>query len=510
MKQPRLQAWAALGSAAIMGMAVLVPAQPAAAFSFTVSEGPQSAQTAVLTTPTGLSASTPSCPSQPNATGVPLSWAGSTALDASGGYEVGYYGVFRSVDGGAFTATGGVSGSPPATAFTDDTAASPLPATTYFATEGDQLESTYHGAAASGWTVVGNYDFGPEENLIAATPDGTAVLVAESGAPGGQVLVFGARFGAPGYDQLLSTVTLPGAAPQPIAIAMAPNGSAAYVLDESTGTVDVVPVPVPSPTYTVTSTVPVGAVGDPAAMAVAPGPGQLLVANYNAGTVTIVSTPTDTVTATVPLYQPQPGPAYLPQPMGIVVVPSGTDAYVVDAKNDILDEIALTGPATGTVTAHIPVGNQGATDTPADIDVAQTPAGGTEVVIGDGGANTVSVVNAITNAVTTVTVAPAGQSPVALVAAPDGCMVGALTTTGAVTLISTATGTVTGTLAGAPATCLAAQPSSGSYEQVGGSVVAVPILVSYEVQAAQESAATGFKSSLSSPVTISLGRGQLP
>jgi len=74
-------------------------------------------------------------------------------------------------------------------------------------------------------------------------------------------------------------------------------------------------------------------------MAVTPSSSELLVANYNAGTVTVINTATATVTATVAL--PRPAGGQLPAPMGIVVLPSSADAYVVDRANNELDELSL-------------------------------------------------------------------------------------------------------------------------------------------------------------------------
>jgi YVTN family beta-propeller protein len=239
--------------------------------------------------------------------------------------------------------------------FTDDTATDALPATTYYFTAGNTLEANYAGAS----TPVGTYDFGTEENLIAstATASGSWTYVAESGTTSHNVLVVDSLHGDANYDKVVSTVTLAGSGAVPIALAMAPNGSAAYVLDKTNDQVDVVPVPTPTPTYTVTTTVPVGALGDPAAMAVTPNSSELLVANYADGTATVINTSTGTVTATVPL--PMPASGQQPAPMGIVVLPSSAGAYVVDRANNQLDELSLSGATADTFVAEDAVGNQG-------------------------------------------------------------------------------------------------------------------------------------------------------
>ena len=301
-----------------------------------------------MAAPTGLATSTPTCASSTYHTAVPLNWAGSAALDEDGNYLVGYYGVWRSVNGGAYSLAGSTSGAPPATTFTDDTATDALPTTTYYYTSGNTLDANYGGTT----TAVGTYDFGAQENLIASatTSSGSWTYVAESGTSNHNVLVVDSLHGDANYDKVVSTVTLAGSGPVPIAVAMAPNGSAAYVLDATNDQVDVIPVPTPTPTYTVTTTIPVGALGNPDAMAVTPSSSELLVANYNAGTVTVINTATATVTATVAL--PTPAGGQLPAPMGIVVLPSSADAYVVDRANNQLDELSLNGATANTFVAE--------------------------------------------------------------------------------------------------------------------------------------------------------------
>jgi YVTN family beta-propeller protein len=279
------------------------------------------------------------------------------------------------------------------------------------------------------------------------------------------------------------------------------------VLDATDDQVDVIPVPTPTPTYTVTTTIPVGALGDPDAMAVTPSSSELLVANYNAGTVTVINTATATATATVALPTPAGGrPA---EPMGIVVLPSSTDAYVVDRANNEVDELSLTGATAGTFVAEDPVGSQGAAETPADIGLVQNPTAGTEIYVGDGGTDEFSVIATATNTVTDVSTG-SGGTPDALVAAPDGCFVALAQSGGTVYLISTTNNVVLKTLAGTPATCMAMQAGSSAYVETDGSVAAVPTLLSYQLQAVQTTAGSGFKSGFSSPVSVSLGAGQVP
>ena len=54
------------------------------------------------------------------------------------------------------------------------------------------------------------------------------------------------------------------------------------------------------------------------------------------------------------------------------------------------------------------------------------------------------------------------------------------------------------------------QGDSSAYMESTGSVAAVPTLLSYELQAVQTAAGSGFMSALSLPVNVSLGAGQVP
>jgi YVTN family beta-propeller protein len=434
---------------------------------------------------------------------VQLSWTGSSSLDADGNYIVGRYSVLRRAGGGSYSVVGTTSGAPPAASYTDDTASAPLPSTTFYAVSGNTLESSYGGSA---WSAVGTYSFGSEPNLIAATPDGQRVYVAESGPGGGQVLVVGSLYGSSGYDKVLATITLPGTNPDPVAVAMAPDGSAAYILDANNDQVDVVASP--SSSTLVSATVPVGNVGDPAAMVVTPSSSEVLVANYNDGTVSVISAATASVSATVPLYQPG---RRAPQPMGIAVLPSGADAYVVDRANSIVDEIALTGGSAGSVVGHVAVGGQGGTDTPADIGVAANTTTGPYVFVGDNANKTVDVISGTTVA-HQLSVGGGAQRPTALAVAPDGCYVAALASSGGsstVYLVNTSTFAVAAQPGVAtPAVDVAVEGSSASWESADGAVAATPVEVSYEVQASQYQGGGGFASAYSQPLVISLGNGQ--
>ena len=242
-------------------------------------------------------------------------------------------------------------------------------------------------------------------------------------------------------------------------------------------------------------------------MAVTPGSSELLVANYADGTVTVINTSAATVTATVAL--PTPAGGQPPAPMGIVVLPSGADAYVVDHANSEVDELSLRGATANTFVAEDAVGNQGTVPgTPANIDLVKNPTAGTEIYVGDRGTTRFRLSRrpAIPSQLQHRGRQHAGgprRRPRWLFCGGRGGRRHRL-------LVSTTTNTVFKTLAGTPATCLAMQGDSVAAVEASGSVAAVPTLLSYELQAVQTTAGGGFMSALSLPVNVSLGVGQVP
>lgn len=503
----------------VVSMGVVAGARPALAqFTYSRSAGSQSDSSALVATPTGLSAASTNCPSSSTYQDsvVPLSWSSSSAVDADGNPMVSYYGVWRSVNGSSYSLLSSLSGASFGTSYLDNTVTgagnAAVQYTTYLGIVGNYLGSDYD----NNISLIGTYDFGTEENLLAGTPDGTRAFAAESGTGAHNVLEVGALYGGANYGTVESTITLAGAAPVPIAVAVAPNDSDLFVLDKANNKLDIVPLPITGSTYTVpaSSAVSVGALGDPAALAVTPSSSQVVVANYGSGTVTIVNT-SGSVAATVTLPKPTGGVA--PAPSAVVINSAGTNAYVLDSANNQVDVVALTGPNTGAVTAHVAVGSQaGATETPADMDVAHNPTLGDEVYVGNPSSGTVTVISVATGATTTVSLGT-GADPSALVAAPDGCYVAvAETLQGAndVALVNTTTNAVVATQAGATytggaATTIAMSGTSDSFLEDQGAMVAMPTRLSYEVQAGTTNG-SGFMSALSSPVTVTLGRGQVP
>src|SRR5487761_1293579 len=178
------------------------PAPAAAQWGYTFVAGPQTDATASLATPSGLGDNV-NCPAASVLDSeVNLTWTASGAGDADGNYQVGYYGIWRGVDGGAYSPFGSTSGSPPANSLTDNTAsdagANALPGVTYIGVLGNFLGSDSNGTPA----LIGTYSFGSEENLVAGTPDGTKAFAAESGAGAHNVVEVGALPSAGDFDKV--------------------------------------------------------------------------------------------------------------------------------------------------------------------------------------------------------------------------------------------------------------------------------------------------------------------
>ena len=151
----------------------------------------------------------------------------------------------------------------------------------------------------------------------------------------------------------------------------------------------------------------------------------------------------------------------------------------------------MNGETANTFVAEDAIGNQGTgVDTPGDVGLVQNPTAGTGILVGDSGTDQRSTIPTASNTVPGFSIG-AGNTPVALVAAPDGCFVAVAEGAGNVYLISTATNAVLKTLAGTPETGLAVQGDSVAVES-SGSVAAVPTLLSYELQAVQMMAGSGF------------------
>ncbi len=213
----------------------------------------------------------------------------------------------------------------------------------------------------------------------------------------------------------------------PTAIALTPNGSTAYVTNESSNTVTAIN----TATNTVAATISVGT--NPFLVAVSPDSTTAYVANNsfsnpNAGSVSVINTATNTVTATIALGGTN-------DPAGLAVSPDGSRLYVTNTGN-----VTVINTATNTITTTIPIAHS--------VGVAFNPNGATAYVLSN---TTVSVINTTTNAITNTISLGAGVTPVQIAIGPDGTAVYVTeNSNNAIAVISTATNTITATV-GVPA-----------------------------------------------------------
>ena len=123
----------------------------------------------------------------------------------------------------------------------------------------------------------------------------------------------------------------------PSEIAITPDGTRAYVLDQQDSIISVID----TATYTVVTTIPVRGT---AGTAITPDGTQAYVTTPGVGNVSVINIATNTVIATIPV-----GVA----PNGIAITPDGSRAYVA---NDNSDSVSVIDTTTSTVVATIPVG----------------------------------------------------------------------------------------------------------------------------------------------------------
>jgi YVTN family beta-propeller protein len=244
---------------------------------------------------------------------------------------------------------------------------------------------------------------------VAVAPDGThAYVVNENDGTLGVIDT--------ATDTVSATVAVGSV---PLEVAVSPDGAHAYVTDAGSNTLSVVD----TATDAVSASIPVGA--NPAAVAVSPDGTHVFVANAIGNTVSVINTATGTVTATVPVGS---------GPSGLAVSPDGAHVYVANAGGFLPgNTVSVINTATETVSATITVGG-------SPSDVVFSPDG-TRAYVSNGDDNTVSVIDTATGSVAATI--PVGSDPNAVAVSPDGAHVYTVNTEdGTVSVIDTATDTV--------------------------------------------------------------------
>ena len=219
----------------------------------------------------------------------------------------------------------------------------------------------------------------------------------------------------------------------PSAIAINPSGTFVYVTNTQSNTVSVIN----AATNTVTATVSVG-VG-PRGVAINPAGTSVYVANGTDGTISVIDTATNRVAATVNVGG---------YPYSLAVNPAGTYLYVTASGNPG-GKVFVINTATNAVATTVDV--SGMFGDSVALGVAVHPAGTYVYVAGydvpRNGFNTVSVINASTNALTTTVAVPSNYPlghPFGIAINPAGTRVYVpVAGTNTVPIMDTATNTIT-------------------------------------------------------------------
>jgi len=265
---------------------------------------------------------------------------------------------------------------------------------------------------------------GTEPEAVAIAPDGSAAYVANSGDDTvSEILLTGS--GAPKVANTPIGATSPDPFTRPDAIAIAPNGKTAWVANYASGTL--VPIDLATGAKVGTAySIPVTGTdrAEPTGLAFTPAGSHLLVADSGDGKVTDVSiSSTGQVTGTDTFALEPAAPAGSVVPWAVAVTPAGSTAWVTD------------NVATGEV---VPVGISGATANtvgkPVDVQknpdaVAVTPAG-MHAYVANYLSDDVSMLTLSAGATPTVsaTIATTG-SPQGLAITPDQAPVASFTDT---------------------------------------------------------------------------------
>jgi YVTN family beta-propeller protein len=203
-----------------------------------------------------------------------------------------------------------------------------------------------------------------------------------------------------GAQSANATVTVTGLGPvgsisvgnRPIGIAVSPDGTRAYVCNQSSHSVSVID----TATNRVLTNISVGT--GPYGIAVSPDGTHAYVSNSSSHTVSLIDTETNRVLTNIPVGN---------HPTGVAVSPDGTRTYV---SNYVSGTVSVIDTATDRVLTNIPVGNY-------PTEVAFSPDG-TRAYVCNRNSHTVSVIDTATDRV--LTDIPVGNTPGGVAVSPDG------------------------------------------------------------------------------------------
>jgi YVTN family beta-propeller protein len=239
----------------------------------------------------------------------------------------------------------------------------------------------------------GGGDPATSPEAVAVSPDGSAAYVANAGENSLSVVSI-----VNGTAKLVSPQISSSSFSFPDAIAIAPDGRTVWVASLGTGTV----VPVTIPGGRVGTPIAVGL--DPTGLAITPDGRHLLVANSGNGTVADVSLTSGSVSS----FALEPTASGFVTPQAIAISPDGATAYVTDTANNLVVPVAIASETPGDPVA---VGSD-----PSAVVVSPD---GARVYVADQLSDQISVIDVSTGAPTPVATIATNGSPDALALTPD-------------------------------------------------------------------------------------------
>jgi YVTN family beta-propeller protein len=380
-----------------------------AGFVRALTAGPATLSAATLAAPAGFATANGGCAGGNEMTNVSTTWTPSAELDANGSALISGYTVLRSTSsGGSYSSVGTPSGA--ATSFTDVNPSGAEAPQVYVGNSGEAVKTVHAvNSSTNAGTSITTGIVGVEPNGMAVTPDGAKVLVAEGASHQVQIVNSAAH-------TVAATVAVPevaGTKSRPDAVAVAPSGLTAYVVDGANKLV----YPLTISSGALGTGIAVKTQGDPGAIVVTPNGEKVYVANFSSHNVSVISTSSNTVTATVTIGAGETG-----KPIALAVTPNSAHVYVADQGNAQIDDIAT---ASNTVAKTITVGSMTDANVATGGDpniLAITPDGSKLYVASYTGHGVEDIATSTDTLTSTISLFESTTAnPNALAMAPNGC-----------------------------------------------------------------------------------------
>jgi len=311
-------------------------------------------------------------------------------------------------------------------------------------------------------TSLGTANVGAQPVAAVAAPDGSSVYVVN--ATSDSITQIGVGAGSAGSPQAEATITLPSGY-NPTGIAIAPNGSAGYVVATPSLTNTRQPamfkISLASATFgQLLATTYLPATSSPAGIAITPSGSMAYITDYSASEVLVVQLSTLRLASPISL-----GGAGGAGPLGIAMTPDGSAAYVADSESGQLSRIALSCAVNCVTSVALELGF-------SPQQVAISPDGTEAWVTEDNAANANTpgfvIPVAIGTAMTPNAPVVVGSNPNGVAMSPDGSTVYVANETaaadptnlptGSITAVDTSTLALTTTIVSADPTALVVTP----------------------------------------------------